>query len=155
MAGRLPLLACALLLCAACTPVRSAIAPPYALRGQTYDETQIRELARRQCVDSAHEQPEHVFTTDGCSFWPDGEWRECCIEHDLFYWCGGATEERRKADSGLRACVAGHSSDFNAGLMYWGVRLGGNRWLPFTWRWGYGHDWPYAPPKSAPSVPQP
>jgi hypothetical protein len=142
---------------AACTPTRSSLKPPYALRGQTYDERQIRELARRECKRAASVEPEHPFTTDGCSLWRDSSWQECCIEHDLIYWCGANSDNRRVADRGLRACVVQHqSSSFNAGLMYWGVRIGGNRWLPFPWRWGYGRDWPAsqgaeAPAESAPA----
>jgi len=27
-------------------------------------------------------------------------------------------------------------------LMYYGVRTGGVPWLPFSWRWGFGQDFP-------------
>jgi len=27
--------------------------------------------------------PPHKFKSDGCSCWPDGNWVECCVEHDL------------------------------------------------------------------------
>jgi len=138
----MPLLLVMLAGTAACTPTRSSLKPPYALRGQSYDEPQIRELARRECARATSVEPEHPFTTDGCSLWPDRGWQACCVEHDLIYWCGGNGDNRRAADSGLRACVVQHSSSLNAGLMYWAVRIGGNRWLPFSWRWGYGRDWP-------------
>jgi len=46
------------------------------------------------------------------------------------------------ADQTLRACVAKQSeSGVIATLVYWGVRVGGNPWLPAYWRWGYGWPW--------------
>ena len=41
-----------------------------------------------------------------------------------------------------------------ANLMYAGVRLGGGRFSPFPWRFGYGHPWPNRKPK-VPSEPSP
>ncbi len=141
--------ACALLLawaCAACTPMRSTIKPPYTIAGHTFDETGLQQYAAAACKDSeGHAQhPPFAFTTDGCSLWPDGGWRECCVVHDVSYWCGGPSA-RIEADHNLRACVAEHSSSANAFFMYAGVRLGGARWLPFPWRWGYGYRWPGVP----------
>ena len=83
------------------------------------------------------------FKTDGCTFFPDGDWVECCIEHDKEYWEGGSYEERVEADKKLAACVEskGHSSTLS-GLMYFGVRAGGPCLLPLPFRWGYGHPWP-------------
>jgi hypothetical protein len=33
--------------------------------------------------------PTRAFLTDGCSWWPDGAWQECCVTHEIAYWCGG------------------------------------------------------------------
>jgi len=30
--------------------------------------------------------PPRTFKSDGCSCWPDGDWLECCVKHDLLYW---------------------------------------------------------------------
>jgi hypothetical protein len=86
--------------------------------------------------------PPYSFTTDGCSYWPDGTWKECCIEHDIAYWCGGGFSDRLEADRKLQDCVekTGESSLF-AGSMRLGVRLFGAQVLPTSFRWGYG--WPY------------
>jgi hypothetical protein len=92
------------------------------------------------CSDARPEQPDHDFTSDGCSMWPDDGWVACCVEHDLAYWCGGSATARMRADAEFGACVrddarrSHHLSD----LMYWGVRLGGIPWQPFPWRWAYG-----------------
>lgn len=138
-----------LLACVACTPLRSTIKPPYIINQVVYDETGLQQYAQSQCKDSGwnDRRPPFAFTTDGCSLWPDGSWQECCVVHDVSYWCGGPPEVRIEADQGLRACVAKRSASLNAILMYAGVRLGGNRWLPFPWRWGYGYRWPYREPK--------
>jgi hypothetical protein len=134
--------------CVACTPMHSRIKPPYVVDGVTYDdEAGLQRYAAAQCSAGTADapQPPHPFTTDGCSLWPDGAWRECCIVHDVSYWCGGPAT-RREADRRLRACVDERSGAVNPLLMYYGVRLGGSRWVPLPWRWGYGYPWPYRAP---------
>ena len=104
----------------------------------------ITEDARAKCaVQRGADLPPYEFTTDGCSMFPDGQWRQCCVDHDKPYWCGGSAEERKKADETLRMCVANASSPLMGLLMYDGVRLGGVPWLPTPWRWGYGWPWPH------------
>ena len=92
------------------------------------------------CMDRGYDVPFRFFTTDGCSFWPDGDYVECCIVHDMAYWCGGSFWERMAADAEMAACVEG----LNATAMYAGVRAFGWCWVPAPWRWGYGRDWPWA-----------
>lgn len=131
----------------ACTPVRSALKPPYPLRGACLSAPQIESLARDQCAAAypGRPLPSHPFTTDGCTLWPNGSWTACCIDHDTKYWCGGPNDDRLRADRALRSCVRGQSNALNATLMYAAVRLGGIRWSPFPWRWGYGFDWGKTP----------
>ncbi len=87
-------------------------------------------------------QPPKKFKSDGCSMFPDGNWGECCIEHDRAYWRGGTAGQRKQADEELRRCVAAKGHPHIAALMYRGVRLGGVPWLPTTWRWAFGWPWP-------------
>jgi len=91
-------------------------------------------------------EPTRPFVTDGCSLWPDGAWQDCCVRHDMDYWCGGSTEERRESDRALQQCVAQSFSDWRGGalggMMRAGVVVGGVGWLPTYWRWGYGHEFP-------------
>ena len=89
-------------------------------------------------------QPVRSFTTDGCSLFPDADWNlECCVEHDIAYWCGGEADERRDADATFGRCVAGNSNAFLGWLMKTGVRVGGHPIFLTPYRWGYGH--PYRP----------
>jgi hypothetical protein len=85
------------------------------------------------------------FTTDACSFFPEGNteapalWSDCCVSHDMAYWQGGTVDERRRADGELYDCVLTRTgSQELASRMYRGVRLGGAPLLPTTFRWGYG-----------------
>ena len=70
----------------------------------------------------------------------------------MAYWCDGATAERKRADRALQACVRRTGHPMLADLMYVGVRIGGARWLPLPWRWGYGYPWLHrsTPPQPAP-----
>lgn len=111
---------------------------------------------KRASLDSTEpvKQPDFIFTTDGCSRWPDDSWLSCCIVHDISYWCGGSKEDRKDADQEFMQCV-NNKTDIMGNIMYAGVRMGGSPWLPTPWRWGYGWDvWPkdYEKPKTSPSV---
>jgi hypothetical protein len=88
------------------------------------------------------------FTTDGCSLFPNGTaeqqdlWLTCCIDHDLAYWMGGTSDERKAVDQELKECVARTGQPEIAELMLAGVRAGGTPYLPTAFRWGYGWPWP-------------
>lgn len=98
-------------------------------------------------------QPDFIFTTDGCSRWPDDSWVACCIAHDIAYWCGGSDQDRKNADQELMRCVNAKTQGIGH-ILYAGVRLGGIPWLPTPWRWGYGWDnWPAGYDKPQMSVP--
>lgn len=125
-----------------CTPSEHSISP------YDEDETQALQLETRandacQQKRGANDMPTYTFTTDGCSVFPDSDWVECCITHDVSYWCGGSAEDRQQADNTLQQCVSQTGHDTTGSLMYYGVRMGGHPLGPFSWRWGYGWDWPY------------
>ncbi|MBI5505441.1 MAG: hypothetical protein HY899_11610 [Deltaproteobacteria bacterium] len=124
----------------ACTPTRFRLSPYRESRGAAQE---LASRARIACaaLRGSEDLPPHPFTTDGCSMSPDGTWGQCCIEHDLAYWCGGGAPARRLADRRLRQCiVATRGSTLLGWLAYATTRLGGSPWLPFPWRWGYGWD---------------
>jgi len=90
--------------------------------------------------------PPREFVSDGCSCFPDSEWVECCVTHDVIYWMGGTREERKQADSELQTCVSKKGHPVIGTIMYYGVRVGGVYWLPTSYRWGFGWDYPKSGP---------
>lgn len=92
-------------------------------------------------VDTRQDPPVG-WVGDGCSFWPDGDYVECCDAHDRVYFRGGTKAERKAADKQLRACVRAKGHKYISVFMYWGVRIGGVPWLPLRSRWGFGQKKP-------------
>jgi len=80
------------------------------------------------------------FTTDKCTFIPNGTWDKCCIVHDKSYWQGGSKVQRSKADKQLYQCIKNTSNNLFAAVVYLGVRIGGIPYIAVPWRWGYGWD---------------
>lgn len=81
------------------------------------------------------------FKSDGCSLFPDGDYRNCCVAHDRAYYGGGSWTARWRADKNLYKCVAatkGFQHKIIAPLMWLGVRVGGLHFLPTPFRWGFG-----------------
>lgn len=68
-----------------------------------------------------------VFKSNGCSglFIPEGNWGECCYEHDANYRRGGWAIARLKADVALFKCIASNKNLFAATLYFIGVRFAG------------------------------
>jgi hypothetical protein len=71
------------------------------------------------------------FETDFCTSYPEGtlrhpdQWKHCCIEHDLYFWAGGSSQDREKTDLRLRSCIESTGAKFQAKLMYYAVKIGG------------------------------
>lgn len=86
--------------------------------------------------------PPKPFTTDGCSMWPDSDWGQCCVVHDMEYWCGGSAGDRSASDRRLRQCLADMEKPVMGWVMQAGARSGGFAVFPLPWRWGYGWPWP-------------
>ena len=83
------------------------------------------------------------FKSDGCTFFPDGNYRQCCVEHDKDYYFGGSEKERNRADNRLFKCVAstkGWQNKLAAPIMWLGVKAGGVSFLPTPFRWGFGKN---------------
>ncbi len=123
-----------------CQPANHTVEP---YRSDPQRAAQLEQDAQQLCLQSVTiGAPARPFVTDGCSLWPDGNWAECCVAHDIPYWCGGTARQRRDADRALRACVANRASAWMGALMYAGPRIGGHPLVPFHWRWGFGRDYP-------------
>ena len=86
-------------------------------------------------------EPPEDFGGDGCTLFPDGNYRECCYRHDVDYFRGGTEKERRESDKKLYRCVRskkGWQNEVAAPLMLLGVRVFGGSFLPTPFRWGFG-----------------
>ncbi len=94
---------------------------------------------------------------------PDGFWRKCCLAHDKVYWKGGTYIKRLKEDWQLQRCVRAmakvrgirksddwkeklmvRSGPVGPFLMFLGPQIFGIGLAPTTFRWGFGHQWPYS-----------
>ena len=101
-------------------------------------------------------EPDYPFRSDGCTFSPDGVWRQCCVAHDRAYWMGGTYAQRLKADRRFRDCLRKQClqhdwNSFGGWLVsrayYYGVRVGGVGWIPLRRaRWGFGWRYPRTGP---------
>lgn len=79
------------------------------------------------------------FTGDGCTFFPDGNYVDCCRVHDRDYYRGGSGKDRLAADRRLFKCVfskKGWQNKIAAPLMWLGVTT--SAFFPMPVRWGYG-----------------
>ena len=61
----------------------------------------------------------------GCSYTPDFNFSDCCIEHDKAYEKGGRKWDRYIADLQLQECIKEHGHPYKAKIYYLGVRLFG------------------------------
>ena len=83
------------------------------------------------------------YRSDNCTFFPDCDYADCCVEHDRTYYLGGTSKERWQADKKLYKCVKakkGFHHKIIAPIMFVGVRIGGVSWLPTPFRWGFGKN---------------
>lgn len=102
-------------------------------------------LLAQNGADSAKREVPADFKSDGCSLFPDRNYRDCCVEHDKDYYFGGSSKERRQSDNRLYSCVrktAGWQNKFIAPVMWLGVRVLGVSFLPTPYRWGFGKPKP-------------
>lgn len=71
-----------------------------------------------------------AFKTDYCTNYPEGTrespelWKNCCLEHDMYFWAGGTRAERDEADLQLRSCVEKKAGTSQANIMYYAIRAG-------------------------------
>ena len=72
--------------------------------------------------------------SDGCTMWFDGDFKDCCVEHDRAYLTGGDHwRTRLRADNRLFTCVAGKKGAWHLALapvMWTGVRIFGSDLSP-------------------------
>ena len=81
------------------------------------------------------------FVSDGCTWFPDGNYFDCCKAHDEEYYAGGSWRQRWRSDKKLFLCVAAKPKFYNklvAPVMWLGVRVFGVSWLNTRLSWGFG-----------------
>lgn len=86
------------------------------------------------------------FVTDGCTGFPDGNYFDCCVEHDREYYAGGSWKARWRSDKKLFSCIAAKPKFYNklVALLAWlGVRVGGVSWLKASFSWGFSKNKSY------------
>jgi hypothetical protein len=96
-------------------------------------------------ISSAKTEMPPDFISDNCTFFPEGRYSDCCVEHDKAYYFGGSYSARRRADNKLFGCVAkkrGFYPKLIAPIMWAGVRVFGTSVLPTDFRWGFGKNKP-------------
>ena len=131
----------ALLLSGCGVALRRHTIPPYDT-----DATQAAKLeamAQETCSKRGQPVPPRIFQSDGCSVFWDGNWVDCCVAHDVQYWCGGPYLDRLAADLRLGVCVASNGypviGQVIGILMPPVIQLAGMSVWPTWYRWGYGH----------------
>lgn len=95
------------------------------LPGQTAGHSQVTSRA--------------LLVSDGCTWFPEGAWHACCVQHDERYFIGGSLRQKLDADRSLAACVSRAGHPLVGSLMFLGTQLGGIPWLPTPFRWGFGN----------------
>ncbi len=83
------------------------------------------------------------FVFDGCSMFPDGDYKDCCTQHDISYFFWGSWNWRLQADNELFSCIQEKPYWYHQALapaMWAGVRIGGAPIWPTSFRWGFWRD---------------
>ncbi len=127
---RQPFKASALIVLLSCSVFSQKSEPPPVVNDAVSNPVSQREVPAR-------------FRSDGCTMFPDGNYRECCVSHDEDYYFGGSGKERWRSDKRLYKCVKakrGWQNKIAAPVMWIGVRVGGVSFLPTPFRWGFGKD---------------
>lgn len=86
------------------------------------------------------------FMTDGCTWFPDGNYFDCCVQHDREYYAGGDWKTRWRSDKRLFLCIASKPKFYNklvAPIAWLGVRVGGVSWLNASFSWGFSRNKSY------------
>ena len=112
-----------------------------AQQGNGESETSKSEKDAPKCKDEIVIPDD--YESDGCTMFPDMDFRDCCVAHDRDYFKGGSSKERRKSDDRLYRCIKNKGRWYHkilAPMVWVGVRVGGVGFLPTPFRWGFGRN---------------
>ncbi len=73
------------------------------------------------------------IAVNGCDFWLDGNFAECCDAHDVAYANGSSFKEFINSGIDLYHCVSFQTGYLMAAIMLIGVTIGG----AFVWKWSF------------------
>jgi hypothetical protein len=79
--------------------------------------------------------------SDGCTLFPQGDWRPCCVLHDKKYYYGGNRKQKFKADVQLMKGIAKRGHPIMGCIAFIGVTLFGGPYWPHQHRWNNGHKY--------------
>jgi hypothetical protein len=97
----------------------------------------------RAFFDRTYSRPRRIKrfnpeNSDGCTWVPDFNIKDCCVKHDKAYYYGGSAGQRKFADIRFRNCILRKGCPFLAWVYYFGVRIFGGPLFPTRFRWGKG-----------------
>lgn len=97
---------------------------------QQTEPTNVDAEAKK--VSSVQNIVQPDFKGDGCSYWFDWNFKDCCMNHDIAYQQSSNWRTRLKADNRLFMCIAGKGvvQKAVAPVMWLGVRIFGSGLLP-------------------------
>ncbi|HVE57027.1 MAG TPA: hypothetical protein VNB22_09375 [Pyrinomonadaceae bacterium] len=101
----------------------------------------VNAFAQSNSAEISEQPASDEFVSDGCTWFPDGNYFDCCKAHDREYFAGGSWKERWRSDKKLFQCVAAKPKFYNklvAPIMWLGVRTFGVPWLKTKASWGFG-----------------
>ena len=81
-------------------------------------------------------EPPIPFKSDGCTWAPDFNFRDECVEHDHDYWRGGSKADRLKADLKFRKGVRAKGHPVLAEIYFRFVRVFGTPHRKAKRKWG-------------------
>lgn len=96
-------------------------------------------------AQAAHLDQLIPLETDFCTNFSEGtrenreQWKHCCLIHDMYFWAGGAKDDRLNADLELKACIAETGAQRIAELIFHSVRLGSYSPIKYSKKkWNHG-----------------
>ncbi len=125
---------------------------PYSLYRDIHNgpvtESHHKKEAETYRLHSKKETPPHPFVFDGCTGFPDTIFRydftEACLEHDIAYWLGGTSAERKEVDTRLAQAAAadGLTGTVFGIMLYAGTRTFGDSFIAkaLGTNWGFGYN---------------
>lgn len=86
-------------------------------------------------------KPWSAKMSNGCTLFPQGNWRSCCVKHDRKYYYGGTRMMKLRADLDLMKCIAHKGHPIMGLIAFIGITLFGGPYWTHKARWNRGHKY--------------